>query len=68
MLPEFFAPFHLIILATVTAVLFVIPFWQIFKKAGMPGALSLLIVVPIIGTVLLYVLAFSRWKTQPEKV
>jgi len=56
---------HLIIIMTITPVI-VIPFWQIFKKAGMPGALSLLMVIPLIGTVLLYFLAFSRWKNQPE--
>ena len=62
---ELFAPMHLIIIMTITPVI-VIPFWQIFKKAGMPGALSLLMVIPLIGTVLLYFLAFSRWKNQPE--
>jgi hypothetical protein len=65
-LGELFAPMHLIVIMTITAVMFVIPFWQIFKKAGMPGALSLLMVIPLIGTVLLYFLAFSPWKNQPE--
>jgi hypothetical protein len=65
-LGELFAPMHLIVIMITTGVMFVIPFWQIFKKAGMPGALSLFMVIPLIGTVLLYFLAFSRWKNQPE--
>ena len=45
--------------------LVIIPFWQIFKKAGMGGPLSLLMILPIVNVVMLYVLAFSRWKVVP---
>ena len=41
-------------------VLFVIPFWPIFRKAGFSGALSLLMVVPVVNLILLYVVGFSR--------
>jgi hypothetical protein len=35
---------------------------MIFRKAGFPAALSLLMFVPVVNVLLLYVLAFSRWK------
>ncbi|QNI34965.1 hypothetical protein H7849_12910 [Alloacidobacterium dinghuense] len=43
----------------------VIPYWMIFKKAGFPPFLGILMVVPIVNLVLLYVLAFSPWKVMP---
>ncbi len=43
----------------------IIPFWMIFKKAGMSPFLSLLMLIPFAGIVMLYVLAFSRWKVIP---
>ena len=47
------------------AALIVIPFWVIFKKAGLGGPLSLLMMIPFVGIIMLYVLAFSRWKVMP---
>lgn len=45
------------------AAVIIVPFWQIFKKAGMAPALSFLMVVPLANLVMLYILAFSQWKT-----
>ena len=39
----------------------VIPFWKIFRKAGFPPALSLLMPIPGVNLVLLYILAFADW-------
>ena len=40
--------------------------WRIFTKAGLSGALSLLIFVPFIGTlIVLCVLAFADWRVIP---
>ena len=40
-------------------------FWRILKKAGYPGAMSLLILVPLLGQVAAFIiiimLAFGRW-------
>jgi hypothetical protein len=58
---DFFAPFHLLILFTIFAI-FIVPFWQILKKAGFPPALSLLVWIPLIGLVVLYYVAFADWK------
>ena len=43
----------------------IIPYWMIFKKAGFPAFLGILMIVPIVNIVLLYVLAFSPWKVTP---
>ncbi|MHC4517710.1 MAG: hypothetical protein ACYTAS_03905 [Planctomycetota bacterium] len=45
----------------VTVVLSVIPFWMICTKAGFPGALSLLRLVPIANVVLPFYIAFAEW-------
>jgi len=57
-------PWHLIVLGTVGGlfgVLFVLPFWQIFKKAGYEPALSLLLIVPYVNFAVFLWLAFSDW-------
>ncbi len=45
----------------IMAVLIVVPFWRICSKAGYPGPLSLLMLLPIANLILLYFLAFARW-------
>lgn len=55
----------LIICWVIGLAIVIIPFWQIFKKAGMAGALSLLMAIPLVNLVMLYVLAFSQWKVVP---
>ena len=39
--------------------LLVLPFWRICEKAGYPGVLGLLVVVPIVNVIFLYYLAFA---------
>ena len=46
----------------------IIPYWQIFKKAGFAPALSLLILIPLVNIVVLYVVAFSDWKVGSRNV
>ncbi|WP_405231067.1 hypothetical protein [Lentisalinibacter salinarum] len=45
----------------VWAAIVVVPFWRICQKAGYPGALGLLIIVPLANIVFLYYLAFAAW-------
>jgi hypothetical protein len=47
------------------SIIVLIPYWFIFKKAGFSPFLALLMFLPLINIVLLYVLAFSRWKVVP---
>jgi ATP-dependent Zn protease len=54
-------PFLLILVVLVP--LLVAPFWMIFKKAGFQPILSVLMMVPLVNFVLLYVVAFSEWKS-----
>ena len=44
----------------------VIPFWQIFKKAGFSPWFSLLMSVPLLNAVMLYFLAFASWPNRRE--
>jgi hypothetical protein len=48
------------------AVIYIVPLWQICKKAGLPGPLSLIAIVPYVGQlIVLYIVAFSSWKVGP---
>ncbi len=54
------------IIMVVTIAIFMVPCWFICKKAGFSPWLSLLCIIPSLGTlVLLYVLAFAEWKVIP---
>ncbi len=50
-----------ILIMLIWVIVFVVPFWRIFPRAGWPAALSLLMLVPLLNLVLLWVLAFKRW-------
>lgn len=65
MLDNLFAPIHLVIFLFISAVFIIVPFWQIFRKAGMSGALSILMLFPLVNLIMLYILAFSNWKVIP---
>lgn len=49
----------LIMLIWVLAVL--VPFWKITSKAGYPGWLSLLVIIPLVNVIYIYFPAFSKW-------
>ena len=42
------------------------PFWRIFTKAGFNGALSLLMLVPLVNLVMIFFLAFAEWPALKE--
>ena len=45
---------------------FVFLLWRIFTKAGMPGPLALIGIIPAIGPLtVLCILAFGEWKVVP---
>ncbi len=51
----------------IVVALVMVPCWFILKKAGFSPWLSLLCIVPSLGTlVLLYILAFAEWKVIPS--
>ena len=46
--------------------LLIVPLWRIASKAGLSGPISLLAIIPWLGTLLaLYIIAFSEWKVFP---
>ena len=47
------------------AVLVVVPFWRILPRVGIPSWVSLFAVIPLVPIVLLWVVAFSRWRGDP---
>lgn len=51
----------------VCTVLIIVPFWFIFRKAGYPQWLGVLMIVPVANIAMLYFLAFSDWPGQREK-
>ncbi len=55
-----FSIWHWLILVLMTVV-WVIPFWRIFPRAGWAAPLSLLMLLPVVNVVLLWVLAFKTW-------
>jgi hypothetical protein len=48
--------FLLLILA-----IMIVPLWKIFEKTGRHGAMSLLMIVPIVNLFVLPFLAFGKW-------
>ncbi len=50
-----------IIVILFIGVIFILPFWKIFTKAGFPGWLSLLLVLPIANIIILFYIAFAEW-------
>jgi predicted PurR-regulated permease PerM len=54
------SPFHWIIYLLVIAV-FIYPIWRILSRIGLPGALALLFVVPLVNLIFLWVVAFIAW-------
>jgi hypothetical protein len=46
--------------------LYIVPLWQICKKAGLSAPLSLLAIIPGVGKlIVLYIIAFSDWRVVP---
>jgi hypothetical protein len=58
-----FSFFHWLIVLFWLAI-FIVPAWRIVSKAGFPGALSLLMVIPIANIILLWVFAFMKWPVE----
>ena len=57
--------FFLFIMA-VSVVLTIVIWWKIFSKAGWPGALGLLMLVPFVNLIMCFYVAFATWPIQRE--
>jgi hypothetical protein len=60
-LPELVFIFAFVIFAFVFIA--IVPFWKIFSRLGFSGALSLLMLVPVVNVIVLFYVAF----TDPRK-
>lgn len=50
----------------VVIAIYLVPLWKICTKAGLAGPLSLIALIPGIGTlIVLYIVAFSKWHVVP---
>jgi len=67
-MPGIFELIVILCVIPVLALLNVIPFWMICTKAGFPGALSLLMLVPIANLVLLFYIAFAEWPAHKQNL
>ena len=50
-----------ILVIAITAAVIILPFWKIFSKAGYSGALSLLMLIPLVNLIMVFFLAFAEW-------
>jgi uncharacterized membrane protein YhaH (DUF805 family) len=50
----------------ISIVLTLIIWWKIFSKAGWSGALSLLMLVPLVNIIMGFYVAFATWPIQRE--
>ena len=45
----------------IVGLIIVLPFWKIFTKAGFPGALAILVIIPFVKILMIFFLAFAEW-------
>jgi len=62
-----FIPVHLLLFGMIGLIVMILPFWKITSKAGFPGWLSVLSIVPLINIGFLFFLAFAPWPALTDK-
>ena len=55
-----------LIIIFVVCLAFILPWWKIFQRSGHPGALSLLMLVPVVNLVIILWFAFAEWPIERE--
>ena len=64
-----FSPFHWIIflvMITPLLVLLIVPTWRILQRAGFNGAWALLMLVPVVGLLVPWVVSFLKWPSDRD--
>ncbi|MGE0627422.1 MAG: hypothetical protein AB7O43_06310 [Hyphomicrobiaceae bacterium] len=51
----------------VITALLVWPVWRICQKAGYPGPMALLVLIPVVNLIFLYWFAFSDWPSLKKE-
>lgn len=49
------------VVVVVGALITVLPFWRICTKAGFPGPVSPLMLIPLVNIIVLFYIAFAEW-------
>ena len=62
---ESIGAFELLVIVIVAGIA-VLPIWRIVSKAGFPGVLSLLFLIPMVNIIMLFVFAFMKWPIERE--
>ena len=57
----------LLVMLIIYGVIIVAPFYQLWKKSGHNGWISLLMLVPLVNFIMLYVLAFKKWPVLEDR-
>ena len=58
---------EIIVQVASSAIVLLYPFWRIFKRAGLNPALSLLVLLPLLGILVCgLILSVSTWKLYPS--
>lgn len=55
-----------LVMTLVSVLLYIVPMWKIFSRTGQSGALSLLMLIPVVNIIMLFVLAFGNWPILQE--
>jgi heme/copper-type cytochrome/quinol oxidase subunit 2 len=56
----------MVFMTLISLALLILIWWKIFSKAGWPGALSLLLLVPVVNIIIPFYVAFATWPIQRE--
>ncbi|MDP3230720.1 MAG: hypothetical protein Q8N13_22485 [Acidovorax sp.] len=65
-----FSPTHwfiVLLMITPLMALLVVPTWRILQRAGFNGAWALLMLVPIVGLLVPWVVSFLKWPSDREQ-
>lgn len=54
------------IVALLGIVIVILPFWRISSKAGYSGAISLLMLIPVVNVLFPFFLGFAEWPIERE--
>ena len=57
---------HWLVVLFLVGGVFIVPAWRIVAKAGFPGALSLLLLVPYVNLAAIWLFAFVKWPIEKQ--
>jgi hypothetical protein len=63
--PHFFLFPFMLGFGLVGAVISIVPYWIIFRKAGFSPWLALIMFLPLVNILLLYYIALAEWRVVP---